>query len=277
MVTKSKIERLEDKTIKLTITIPQVAIKKLWDDTIEEFVKSAKIEGFRPGKAPKKIIEEKLNKDHVKEEVLKKLLPEHYSKAITEHNIRPIMNPKIHIEEIEEGKDWTFSALTCEVPEIDPGDYKKAVKDVTAKSKIVLPGKEPQKPSTDMIMKALLDSAKAPIPNILAEQEADRLLSQLLEDVKKLGLSLDQYLASTKRSADDLRSEYKTRAENDIKLEFILSKIAEAENITVDNKEIDEAINKAKSPEEKKNLEGNRYMLAAILRQQKTLDFLIGL
>ncbi len=102
-------------------------------------------------------------------------------------------------------------------------------------------------------------------------------MSQLLSDIKKLGLSLDQYLASTKRSPDDLRAEYTKRAESDMKLEFVLQKIAEIEKITVENKEIEDAIQKAKSPEEKTHLEGNKYMLAAILRRQKTLDCLMNL
>ena len=55
------------------------------------------------------------------------------------------------------------------------------------------------------------------------------------------------------------------------------AEIAESEKITVEEKEIEEAIQKAKSEEEKKHLEGNKYLLAAILRQQKTLDFLKNL
>ena len=87
-------------------------------------------------------------------------------------------------------------------------------------------------------------------------------------------MTLDQYLASTKRTPDDLRTEYMTKAGNDLKLEFVLQKIAQDEQITVEETEIDEAVQKAKDPKERENLEKNRYLLASILRQQKTLDFL---
>jgi trigger factor len=187
------------------------------------------------------------------------------------------MNPKLHVEKIEEGGDWVFHAFTCELPEIQLGKYKDSVSKITAKSKIVVPGKEQQKPSMDDIVKAVLENATVKVPGILVEQEADRLIAQLLDDVKKLGLSLDQYLASTKRSPQDLRAEYAQRAENDIKLEFVLQKVAETEKITVEPKEIEEAIQKAQNPTEKQNLEANRYLLASILRQQKTLDFLMSL
>lgn len=271
------LERQEDGTIKLSVTLPKEDIEKVRKEVIEELAKKAKIAGFRPGKAPQSLVEENVDQEKVREEILKKLLPQAYSQAVAKNNIKPIISPRIHIEKFEEGKDWEFSALTCELPEIDLGVYKQNVQKVTAKSKIIIPGKEQAKPSNEEIIKAMLESVKVKIPAILVEQETDRLLSQLLNDIKKLGLNLDQYLASTNRTPDALRQEYAKRAEDDIKLEFALQKIAETEKITVDPKEIEEAILKAKDEKEKVHLENNRYMLAAILRQQKTLDFLMGL
>lgn len=276
-MTKSLIDKQPDGTIKLTITIPKAKVQKEQEDAVNSLSKSTNIAGFRKGKAPQELVEEKLDKNQIREEVLKKLLPTFYQEAVQEHNLKPIMNPKIHIEKLEDEKDWTIEAHTCEAPDVKVKNYKENVKKVTSKSKIILPGKEPQKPSLEEIIKAILEDTEASVPKILVEQEADRLLSQLLTDVKKLGLSLDQYLSSTKRTPEDLRAEYATRAENDIKIEFVLAKIAEIEKISVEPKEIEEAIQKAKSPEEKQSLEGNKYMLAAILRQQKTLDFLMGL
>ncbi len=275
----TKLERLPDGTVKITITIPEEKIKKAHEEAVADLVKQASVAGFRKGKAPGKLVEEKLNKEQVREEILKKLLPQAYSLAVQEHNLKPIMNPKLHVEKIEEGQDWVITTLTCELPDVTLGDYKKNVQKLTAKSKIILPGKEEEqkKPAMEKIVKAVLESTKVKVPGILLEQETDRLLSQLLNDIKKLGLSLDQYLASTKRTPDDLRAEYSKRAEEDIKLEFVLQKIAEEEKITVSANEIDEAIQKAKDPGEKQNLEANKYLLAGILRQQKTLDFLVNL
>ncbi|HUQ85383.1 MAG TPA: trigger factor [Candidatus Limnocylindrales bacterium] len=274
---KSQIERLKDGTIKLTITIPKEKVSKAREDAIVHIAKQANLPGFRKGKAPEKLVEEKLDKAEIQEDVLKNLLPAAYQEAVLQHQLRPIMSPKIHIEKLEEDMDWTLDAITCEAPVVEAGDYKTSVKNVTAKSKIIIPGKEEKKPTFEEIAKALLEKAEVAIPDVLLEQETDRLLSQLLADIKKLGLNLEQYLASTKRTPDDLRAEYANRARDDMKLEFILQKIAENEKITVEDREIEEAIQKAKSDEERKHLEGNRYMLAAILRQQKTLDFLMGL
>ena len=120
-------------------------------------------------------------------------------------------------------------------------------------------------------------NATVKIPRIIIDQEVDRLLSQILDEVKRLGLTLDQYLASTGRNTESLRKEYEVKAENDVRLEFVLSKIAETERIKVEEKEIDEAVAQAKSEAERQNLEKNRYLLSGIIRQQKTLDFLRSL
>lgn len=267
-------------TITLTITIPNADVKKAWEEVMIDVVANAEIQGFRKGKAPRKMVEEKTDKEKIKEEVLKKLLPLAYAEAIKTQEIKPIINPKIHIHKLdnpEENKDWQFIAITCEAPKINLGKYKENVKKVTAKSKIAVPGKEQIPPKFDDIVKTLLDSISGEIPSILVENETDRLLSQTLEDVKKLGLTLDQYLSSTGKNPKQLREEYAKKAENDMKLEFALLKIAEEEKITVEPKEVEEAIKASKTEGERKNLEANKYLLASILRQQKTLDFLKNL
>jgi FKBP-type peptidyl-prolyl cis-trans isomerase (trigger factor) len=274
------LQRETNGTIKLTITIPNADVKKYWEEVMVEVVNNAEIQGFRKGKAPRELVEEKVDKEKIREEALRKLLPVAYTEAIKTQNLRPIINPKIHVEKLEDpssNKDWQFVALTCEAPEIKLGKYKENIQKITAKSKIAIPGKESIPPKFDEIVKALLDSVTVQIPGILIDNETDRLLSQTLEDVKKLGLTLDQYLSSTGKNPQILREEYRKKAENDIKLEFALLKIAEEEKITVEEKEIQEAINASKSDEERKNLETNRYLLASILRQQKTLDFLKNL
>lgn len=276
---KPTIDKQPDGTIKLTITIPKAEIGKARGEVLEKYSKKTNISGFRPGMAPKSVIEKSIDNEALAEEVLKKLLPQAYSKAIQSNNLKPIINPKIHIEKTEPEKDWEFTALTCEAPDVDLGNYKQNIQNLTTKSKIIIPGKENEskKPQSEEIMKAIIGSAKAQIPHVLIDQETDRLLSQLLDDIKKLGLTLDQYLASTNRNPESLRQEYEKRAENDMKLEFALHKIAETENITVEPAEIDEAIKKAADETERARLESNRYLLAAILRQQKTLDFLLNL
>ncbi len=292
----SAIQKQDNGTIQLTITIPFDAVKKEWDSVIEELVKTTELPGFRKGKAPKNLVEDKIDKEKVQEEVLKKILPKFYIDAVQEHNLRPIINPKIHVEKLvdpstgsgQEG--WQFTALTCEAPEVKLNNYKGNIQKITAKatfdvakSKIIIPGKPfdsaqgKQEIKFEDIVKALLDSTTTTIPQILIDHEVDRLLAQILDDIKRLGLTLDQYLSSTGKTPEGLREEYKKKVANDLTLEFALQKIATEEKIMVNEKEIEEAIQKAKDENERKHLGNNRYLLASILRQQKTLDFLKNL
>lgn len=274
---KSVLTRHEDGTIDLHITIASTKIAETSQKVLDHMVSTAKIPGFRPGKAPKKVVEESVDKAKLQEEVLKELIPGEYVGAVKEHSLKPIINPRINVEKVEEGKDWEFTATTCEMPKITLGAYKEKVKSLTAKSKIAIPGKDPEKAPLDEILKIVVDHATVTIPNILTEYEADRLLAQTLDEIKRLGLSLDQYLSSTGKTPEELRKEYVEKATHDMKVEFTLSQVAEEEKITVEDKEIEEALAKAKDGGERKSLEANTYLLASIIRQQKTLDFLQNL
>jgi len=293
METKKTIERKDDGTIILTITVPSSDVKKAREAVENELIKHVSLPGFRKGKVPKAQAVAKLPADLVQEETLKKVLPKAYNKAIEENNLHPVISPKLHLLPQEEGKDLEFTAETCELPKLELKNYKDEVKKVTASSKIVVPhsphspakagsvqassgqaGKEQPKPSMDEILAAVVKSTEAQIPKIMADQEVNRLLSNLLDELKKLGLTLDQYLSSRGKTAEQLRAEYEEKAKNDLKLEFALKKIADNERIIVEQKDIDETLNTIKDPKQKEEISKNPYFLAGIIRQQKTLDFL---
>lgn len=273
----SAIQRKEKNVIELTLTIDASDVKKAYEGVVDAAAKTVEVKGFRKGKAPKVKVEEQLDKVKVNEEVLRTLLPKAYSEAVREHSIQPIVNPRIEIVSMEKGKDWEFKATTCEKPEVKLGDYKDKVKSVTAKSKIVVPGREPEKPNAEEIFTALLEGATVDISDFVIDAEVDRLLAHILNEIKTLGLSLEQYLATTGKTPQILREEYQKQAERDLKLEFILEAIADSENVTVSQVEIDEAIKQVKDPNEQEALSRNPYMLAQILRRQKTLDFVRNL
>lgn len=279
-IVKGKIadlERTPDHSIELRIRIPWEKIKIEKAKVLEEMAKTVNVPGFRKGKVPVKLAEERIDKNKVNDEILRHLLPISYSEAVKEHGIKPVVDPSIHLESaLEDEKDWEVHAITCEYPEINLGDYKSEIKKITAKSKIEVPGKETEEPKLDDIITALLSSAEATIPGILIQRESDRLISQMLDEIKKLGMTLDQYLKSTGKTPEAVREEYASKAQTDLKLEFTLAKVAETEKITVEEVDIQKAIDSAK-PEEKASLEKNKYLLASILRQQKTLDFLKSL
>ena len=108
-------------------------------------------------------------------------------------------------------------------------------------------------------------------------EEANRLLSDLIDRTRQLGLTMEQYLISKGKSREQLRAEYADEAKKNLTLEFALMEIAEAENITVNQTDIDNLLNNIKDEKEKEKLKSNSYYLAHLLRQQKTIDFINNL
>ena len=269
--------RKDDGTIEITVIVSWEEARKAQEAIENDLVKHVKLAGFRPGQAPKNIAKAKLNPELVKEEVLKKVVGDAYNKALTTHKLTPIITPHIHIEVFTEGTDIVFTAETCEEPKIVLGKYKEEVKKVTSKSKIIVPGKEEKKTSIDEILDIALKTAKVTIPKILVESETSRLLSQMLDELKKLGLTLDQYLSSKKLDGEQLREEYKKKAEQDLQLEFFLRSVADEEKITVEKADIDQALASIENPTEREEVMKNPYLVASIIRQQKTITFLSNL
>lgn len=289
----STFERKDDGSLELTITVPWADITKLYDHAVQHAVEHAEIQGFRKGKAPRKLVEEKLDKTHVYEDVLRELIPKVYNDAITEHKLQPVVNPKIELLDATEEKDWKIRAITAEKPKVTLGKYKEAIRDVKAAkaNKIWTPKDgeenpsassgqakpEDKKPTLDELLKALFEAVKVNIPSILIEHEANRLLSDLIDQTKKLGLTVEQYLSSTGRTGDTVRKEYEEQAKRTLTLEFALEEIADTEGVLVSDDDIETIIKTAKSDEEKAALEKQKYYLASVLRRQKTLDFIAAL
>lgn len=274
----TSLNRQSDNTIELTLTIPWSEVTQNYQSVVENAVQNAQLPGFRKGKAPRDLVEKNLDKTKLYEEVLKILIPKSYNQAITELKIQPIISPKVELKEANEGKDWVIRVITCEKPEVTLGDYKKAIIDSKG-SKIWKPGadEKTKKPTLNELLQALFGVVTVTLPSLLIEHEVNRLLSDLLDQTKKLGLSVEQYLASTGRSADSIRHEYEEQAKRTLTLEFALEDIADKEGILVSDDELDKVINNAKTEEEKKALSSQRYYLASILRRQKTLDLLASL
>ncbi len=279
-------QRTSDGTIELTITIPWEDVQKTYEHVIDEIVQKTELSGFRKGKAPKKLVEEKLDRGETYEEVLKHLIPKTYGDAIKEQKLHPIVTPKIELKEATEKKDWVIRALTAEKPDITLGDYKKALSDLKASKakKIWVPGieqkkekEEETKPTMEELLATLFGAVKVSIATILVEHEVNRLLSELIDQTKKLGLTVEQYLSSTGKTAQSVRHDYEEQAKHTLTLEFALEKIADTEGILISDDDIDTVIKTAKTDEEKQALEGQRYYIASVLRRQKTLDFLASL
>ena len=279
----SALNKQADGTIELTITVPKKRVSEAYQKTLSRLAKETEIKGFRKGKAPLKKVEENIGKTKVYEEVLKNLIPKVYVEAVKEQKIKPIINPQISVVSLEEGKDWQIKATTCELPEVDLGNYKQAVKKVLASEKIWVPGKDEEEKTQEKesermgkIFQTLLKVTKIQVPELVIQEEVTRMLSRLIDQTRRLGLTVEQYLASIGKTSDQLRQEYHLQAEESLKLELILSAIADKEKIAVSDGEVEKMIEVAPDEKSKKTMEAptQRAYIRQLLRKQKVIDIL---
>ena len=284
----SALKRQDDGTIELTITIPTKKVKTAYDKALVGLTKTTEIKGFRKGKAPTKMVEQKLGKSKIYEEVLKTLVTESYLETVKEHSLKPIVNPKVNIVSMEEGKDWQFTATVCELPKFSLGDYKESVKKALASEKIWVPGKddktdekktENQEERLGKVFQTLLKAIKITVPGIMVEDEVNRSLSKLIDQTARLGVTVEQYLASIDKTAEQLRAEYQKQAEEQMKLELILSAIADKEKIEVKDEEINKMIKAVPDEKAQKSMDtpAQRAYIKQVLRKRTVIDKLAKL
>lgn len=289
IVKTSATARLPDGSVELTITISWNQVKKAYDEAVESLAKETEVKGFRKGKAPRNLVEEQLDKGRIYEVVLKNLLPTAYVEAVREHNLTPIVNPQVTPMAMEEGKDWVIRAKTTERPKVELGNYKEEVRKALAAEKIWVPGKsesQSQEEATQAeekkmakIFDTLLAKVGLEVPTMLVEEEVNRMLSRLLDQTQRLGITVEQYLTSTGKTSEQIRQEYRKTASDSIKLELILSAIAEKEGVEVPDSQVEAMI--AATPDEaaksKLNNPAEKAYIRQLLRKRAVIDNLMKL
>jgi trigger factor len=127
------------------------------------------------------------------------------------------------------------------------------------------------------IFQLLLKETQCQLPDLLLNEELNQKLSRLVDELQKLGLTLENYLKSKNITIEQLKENYKKEIDETYRLEFILNEIAEVEKIVVEPEEINQIFSKITDEKEKQIAQENIYYYASILRKQKTLDFLLSL
>lgn len=288
---KFEVEKLPKKEYKLKITIEDEKVEETRNHVIDEMAKNAEVKGFRKGEAPRAMIEANLDKGKIRGEVVNHIVPPAYDQAIKETHLRPILLPKVELVEYEDGKDLIFTATTCEAPDFALGDYKSQItnnKSQIKKEKTILGadgqpinkserGEENEETKINSLLESVLSVSKIEICDLLIDEEVNHMLSRLIDQTGRLGMTVDQYLLSLNKNVEVLKSEYKQSAEKTLKLEFLLASIGQAEAISVSDEEINETIQAAPDDETRKNLANpeSRAYIKSILFKNKTIQKLM--
>ncbi|MGW1742196.1 trigger factor [Nocardia sp. NPDC001965] len=121
---KSTVEQLSPTRVRINVEVPFEELKPDFDRAYKALAKQVRIPGFRPGKAPAKLLEARLGRGAVLEQVVNDALPGRYSEAVTTSEVKVIGQPEIEITKIEDGQELAFTAEVDVRPEITlPEDY----------------------------------------------------------------------------------------------------------------------------------------------------------
>ena len=117
-------EKKEGNVGLLTVTVPAEKVNKALDKAFKKVVKQINVPGFRKGKVPRPIFEQRFGVEALYQDAVDILLPEAYGEAIEETGIKPVDQPEVNVTQIEKGKDFEFEATVTVEPEVELGDYK---------------------------------------------------------------------------------------------------------------------------------------------------------
>jgi len=117
------VERQPGFVSKLRIELPSDEVSKEWDAIANSFARLAKIPGYRPGKAPRAVVDKRFRKE-IQEELTKKLVSKSYHEAIEQEQLRVASLTNIEDIQFGEDKSMRFRATVVTAPEFDLPDYK---------------------------------------------------------------------------------------------------------------------------------------------------------
>lgn len=115
---KSTVEQLSPTRVRLNVEVPFAELEPDFDRAFKQLAQQVRLPGFRPGKAPRKLLEARIGRGAVLEQVVNDALPSRYSEAVTTTDIKPLGQPEIDITKIEDGEELVFTAEVDIRPEI---------------------------------------------------------------------------------------------------------------------------------------------------------------
>jgi len=122
---KSAVETLNPTRVKLTVEVPFEELKPSLDAAYQSIGSQISVPGFRKGKVPARIIDQRVGRGAVLQEAVNEALPRFYGQAVEENKVRPVGQPEVDVTEVpvKDGDELKFSIEVDVRPEITLPDY----------------------------------------------------------------------------------------------------------------------------------------------------------
>ena len=121
---KSALETLNPTRVRLTVEVPFEELKPSLDTAYKKIAGQVTIPGFRKGRVPPRVIDQRFGRAMVLEEAVNEALPEFYGKAVQENDIDVLGRPEVDVTKFEDGEQLTFTAEVDVRPEFELPDYQ---------------------------------------------------------------------------------------------------------------------------------------------------------
>nr|WP_293309194.1 trigger factor [Mycolicibacterium sp.] len=115
---KSTVEKLSPTRVRINVEVPFTELAPDFERAYKQLAQQVRLPGFRPGKAPAKLLEARVGRSAVLDQVVNDALPARYSEAVTANELNPIGQPDIDVTKIEDGEHLVFTAEVDVRPDI---------------------------------------------------------------------------------------------------------------------------------------------------------------
>jgi trigger factor len=127
---KSTVETLSPTRVKLSVEVPFDELKPSLDKAYRSIAQQVSIPGFRKGKVPPRLIDQRVGRAAVLEEAINDAIPQHYSAAVREHEVKVLGQPDVSVTELADNEKVAFTAEVDVRPEFALPEYKSLSVDV---------------------------------------------------------------------------------------------------------------------------------------------------
>ena len=120
---KTSVESLDPVKVKLTVEVEPKRVKQALDRAARELAKQVDIPGFRPGKAPRRLLEQRFGEGVVTQQAMDDVLSDYYAEALQSEELEPVAQPEVDVETFDEQEGCRFTAEVEIRPEFEPPDH----------------------------------------------------------------------------------------------------------------------------------------------------------
>jgi trigger factor len=121
---KSDLETLNPTRVKLTVEVPFEELKPSLDAAYKKIAEQVNVPGFRRGRVPPRVIDQRVGRSVVLEEAVNEALPRFYGQAVEENSIKALGQPDVDVTKFDDGEGLTFTAEVDIRPEFDVPDFR---------------------------------------------------------------------------------------------------------------------------------------------------------